>query len=87
LGCVVFVIGNFILSVQILVGTQDYFLLLSVQTDCGAPPTSYLMGVGVLFSGVKRSGCDVGHQPPSSSHMFSWLGTGQPLFSFLKFYA
>jgi len=75
------------LSVQILVGTQDYFLLLSVQTDCGAHTTSYLMGIWVLFSGVKRSGCDVGHLPPSVTHIFSWPEMGQPLFSFLIFIA
>jgi hypothetical protein len=39
-----------------------------VQTRPGAHPTSYTMGTG-SFSGVKWSGCSVGHPTPSSAEV------------------
>ena len=37
-----------------------------VQTGPGAHPTSYTIGIG-SFPGVKRTGCDVDHKPPSTA--------------------
>jgi hypothetical protein len=59
-------------------------LVHSVQTDSGAQPASYPMGIGGSFLGVKRPGRKVNHSTPSSAkvknggarpplpHMFSW---------------
>jgi hypothetical protein len=47
-----------------------FSLLHKVQTDSGAHPTSYLIGMGgggVLSLGVKRQGSEAGHSPPSSA--------------------
>jgi hypothetical protein len=40
----------------------------SVQTGSGAHPASYTMGTE-SFSGAKRPGCGVDHQPPSSAEV------------------
>jgi hypothetical protein len=65
---------------------RDFSLLDSVQTDFGAHPSSYPMGTGGFFPGVKRPGCEADHSPPSSAeikngecipplpHASSWRG-------------
>jgi hypothetical protein len=40
-----------------------------VQNSSGAHPTSYPMGIGVPSLGVKRSGREADHSPPSSAEV------------------
>jgi hypothetical protein len=40
-----------------------------VQTNPGAYPASYTMGIGSLSWGVKWSGCGINHPPPSSTEV------------------
>jgi hypothetical protein len=42
---------------------------LSVQTGSEAHPTSYTMGTGGSFRGVKRPGREAGHSPPTSAEV------------------
>jgi hypothetical protein len=47
---------------------QDISLLHSVQTGSGTHPSSYAMGTGGFFPrGVKQSGRETDHSPPSSA--------------------
>jgi hypothetical protein len=41
-------------------------LLHIVQTSCGVHPTSYKMGTGGSFPGVKRQGREADHSHPTS---------------------
>jgi hypothetical protein len=45
---------------------RDVYLLHSVQTSSGAYPSSYPMGTGAFFMGVKRSRHEADHSPPPS---------------------
>jgi hypothetical protein len=42
------------------------FILHIVQTGSGVHPTSYKMGTGGTFPGVKRQGREADHSPPNS---------------------
>jgi hypothetical protein len=49
---------------------QEYFSLLhNAQSGPGAHPTSYTMGTGGSFPGVKPEGCVTHHSPPSSPQL------------------
>jgi hypothetical protein len=43
------------------------FFLQSVQTGCVAHLAPYLMGTGVSSLGLKRSGLETDHLPPTSA--------------------
>jgi hypothetical protein len=47
-----------------------------VQTGSGVHPTSYMMGTGGSFPGVKRPGREAGHSPPSNAEVKKmWIYT------------
>jgi hypothetical protein len=47
----------------------DFSIHNSVQTDYEAHPTSYAMGTGGFFLGVKRQGREDDHSSPSNAEI------------------
>jgi hypothetical protein len=57
-------------AVQSPTGAEDFFSNLCVQTNSGAHPASYIMGIGGSFTrGKARLGRDADHSPPSSAEV------------------
>jgi hypothetical protein len=55
-----------------------------VQTGSVVHPTSYKMGTGGSFPGVKRQGREVDHSPPTSAEVKKmWIYTSTPLYVFM----
>jgi hypothetical protein len=55
-----------------------------VQTGSGVHPTSYKMGTGGSFPGVKRQGSEADHSPQSSAEVKKmWTYTSTPLYVFM----
>jgi hypothetical protein len=50
-------------------GRIKFSLLHIVQTVSGVHPTSYKMGTGGSFPGVKRQGRKAAHSPPTSAEV------------------
>jgi hypothetical protein len=61
------------------------FLLLHViQTGSGVQPTSYKMGTGGSFPGVKRQGREADHSPPTSAEVKKmWIYISTPPYVFI----
>jgi hypothetical protein len=57
---------------------KTFSLLRIVKTGFGVHPTSYNMGTGVSFPGVKRQGCEADHSPPTSAEVKKY-GSIHPL--------
>jgi hypothetical protein len=55
------------IGVQFPAGARNFSLQHHVQTASGAHPASYPMGTRALSLGVKWSGCEAEHSPPSSA--------------------
>jgi hypothetical protein len=63
---------------------KKFLLLHIVQTCSGVQPTSYKMGTGGSFPGVKRQGRETGHSPPSSAEIKKmWIYTSTPPYVFM----
>jgi hypothetical protein len=63
---------------------QEFSLLQVVQTGSGVHPTSYTMGTGGSFLGVKRPGSDAHHSPPTSAEVRNmWFYTSTPPYAFM----
>jgi hypothetical protein len=63
---------------------QELLLLHVVQTGSGVHPTSYTMGTGSYFPGVKRPGREVDHSPPTSAEVKKmWIYTSTPPYAFM----
>jgi hypothetical protein len=64
-----------------------YLLLLPylvVQTGSGVHPTSYTMGTGSSFTGVKQPGREADHSPPTSAEVKKmWIYTSTPPYAFI----
>jgi hypothetical protein len=61
----------------------EFSLLQVVQTGSGVHPTSYPMGTGGSFPGVKRPGREADHSPPSSAEVKKmWIYTSTPPYAF-----
>jgi hypothetical protein len=59
-------------------------LLHVVQTGSGAHPTSYLMGTGSSFPGVKWPGRKADHSPPTSAEVKKiWIYTSTTPYAFI----
>jgi hypothetical protein len=55
-----------------------------VQTGSGVHPTSYTMGTGGSFTGVKRPGRQADHSPPTSPEVMKmWIYTSAPPYAFM----
>jgi hypothetical protein len=55
-----------------------------VQTGSGVHPTSYKMGTGGSFQGVKRQEREVDHSPPTSAEVKKiWIYASTPLYVFM----
>jgi hypothetical protein len=52
-----------------------------VQTGSGVHPTSYPMGTGDSFPGVKRPGREADHTPTSAEVKKTWVYTSTPLYA------
>ena len=64
---------------QILAGMRDSSLLQMVHTSSGGLPSPLFSGYEGSLLGVKRSGCDVDHFPPSSAEVKNeWSYTSSP---------
>jgi hypothetical protein len=50
-----------------------------VQTGSGVHPTSYKMGTGGSYPGVKRQGREADHSPPTSAEVKKMCGSIHPL--------
>jgi len=55
------------ITVQLPAEAGNFSLRHHVQTGSGAHPTSYPMGTGDSFLGVKWLGSEADHSPPSSA--------------------
>jgi hypothetical protein len=65
-----------------LSAARDVSLLHTIQTCFGAHPSSYPVGTGVLFLGIKWSGDEADHSPPSSVEVKNvWIQTSTPHMS------
>jgi hypothetical protein len=64
-------------GVRFPVGGKRFFSI-RIQTGSQAQPTSYPMGTGGSFPGIKRPGGDTDHSPPSSAEVKN-SGTIPPL--------
>jgi hypothetical protein len=54
------------------------------QTGSGVHPTSYTMGTGSSFLGVKRLGREVDHSPPTNAEVKKvWIYTSTPPYAFI----
>jgi hypothetical protein len=63
---------------------KKFFLLHIVQTGCGVHPTSYKMGTGGFFPGIKRHGREADHSPPTSVEVKKMpIYTFTPLYVFM----
>jgi hypothetical protein len=63
---------------------QEFSLLHVVQTGSGFHPTSYTMGPGGSFSGVKRPGREADHSPPTSAEVKKmWIYTSTTPYAFM----
>jgi hypothetical protein len=59
-------------------------LLHIVQTGSGVHPTSYKMGTGGSFPGVKQQGREADHSPPTSAEVKKiWIYTSTPPYVFM----
>jgi hypothetical protein len=53
-------------------------------TGSGVHPTSYTMGTGGSFLGVKRPGREAEHSPPTSAEVKKmWIYTSTPPYAFM----
>jgi hypothetical protein len=63
---------------------KKFSLLHIVKTGSGVHPTSYKIGTGGSFPGVKRQERDADHSPPSSAEVKKmWSYTSIPLYVFM----
>jgi hypothetical protein len=54
------------------------------EPGSGVHPTSYKMGTGGSFRGVKRQGREADHSPPTSAEVkIMWIYTSTPLYVFM----
>jgi hypothetical protein len=59
-------------------------ILHIVQTGSGVHPTSYKMGIGGSFLGVKQQGREADHSPPTSAEVKKmWIYTSTPTYVFM----
>jgi hypothetical protein len=62
---------------------EEYHLQI-VQTGSGVHPTSYIMGTGGSFPGVKRQGPEADHSTPTSAEVKKmWIYTSTPPYVFM----
>jgi hypothetical protein len=63
---------------------KKFLFLYIVQTGSGVHPTSYKMGTGGSFPGVKPQGREADHSPPTSAEVKKmWIYTSTPLYVFM----
>jgi hypothetical protein len=63
---------------------HKFLFLHVVQTGSGVHPTSYKMGTGGSFPGVKRQGREAEHSPPPSAEVKKmWIYTSTPPHVFM----
>jgi hypothetical protein len=63
---------------------KKFSLLHTVQTGSGVHPTSYKIGTGGSYLGVKRQGREADHSPPTSAEVKKmWNYTSPPLYVFM----
>jgi hypothetical protein len=63
---------------------QEFSLLHVVQTGSGVHPTSYPMGTGGSFPGVKRQGREADHSSPTSAKVKKmWIYISTPRYVFM----
>jgi hypothetical protein len=70
-------------GVGVPVGSR-IFTSPTVQTGSGVHPTSYTMGTGGSFPGVRRSGREADHSPPTSAEVKKmWIYISTPPYVFM----
>ncbi|PNF30032.1 hypothetical protein B7P43_G05837 [Cryptotermes secundus] len=73
---------NYKFSVSHKEGAEKISFSPIVQTASGVHPTSYTMGTGGSFPGVKRLGREADHSPPSRGQE-KWIYTSTPPYVFI----
>jgi hypothetical protein len=69
--------------VRVPVGSR-IFTSPIMQTGFGAHPTSYTMGTGGSFPGLKRPGREADHSPPANAEIKKmWIYTSTPPYIFM----
>jgi hypothetical protein len=62
----------------------EFSHLRVVQTGSGVHPTSYTLGSGGCFPGVKRPGREADHSSPTSAEVKEmWIYTSTPPYAFM----
>ncbi|PNF25498.1 hypothetical protein B7P43_G05939, partial [Cryptotermes secundus] len=55
-----------------------------IQSGFGVCPTSYTVGTGSTFPGVKQPGCEADHSPPTSAEVKKmWTYTFTPPYTIM----
>jgi hypothetical protein len=63
---------------------QEFLLLRVVQTGSGVHPTSYTMGTGGSFPGVKRPGHEAHHSPATTAKVKKmWIYVATSPYAFM----
>jgi hypothetical protein len=70
--------------VRFSAGAGNFSLHHHVQNGSGAHPASYRRILGALSLGIKRSGCEADHSPPSIAEVKNeWSYTSTPQYVFM----
>jgi hypothetical protein len=68
--------------VGVLVPAEERETHLHNQTGSGAHPASYRMSTGSLSPGIKRSGLEADHSPPTSAEVkITWIYTSSSQYA------
>jgi hypothetical protein len=63
---------------------KKFSLLHIVMTGSGVHPTSYRMGTGGSFPGVKQQRCEADHSPPTIAEVKeTWVYISTPPYAFM----
>jgi hypothetical protein len=63
---------------------KEFSLLHVLQTGSGVHPTSYAMGTGAHYPGVKWLGREADHSPPASAEIKEmWIYSLTPPYTFM----
>jgi hypothetical protein len=62
---------------------KKFSLLHIVQTGSGVHPTSYTMGSGGSFPGVRQQGREADHSPPTNAEVKKMWISSTPLYVFM----
>ena len=85
---------------RILEEARDFLFSKTMHTGSGAHPTSYSMGIGILYPNIKQLGCEVDKSPLPRPKLkvngaisllplyvfMPWIGRTLPFYLYLSFF-